>query len=1093
MTDDDAVSGGQPELVDNGERYEHAEALAWLASRFPRPLRVATGYVNLGGLAELAALEGPAERPVLLLLGAAPAPGLGDETPVHEGLEAGRLFDVTLQRMVAERDFDRFPPSRRLRTLQKVDDLISDDRVQVRRYTPEFLHGKAYLFADDPGTPDPEAGAALVSSANLTSAGLHRNRELGLVHYQPNIVTQAVDWFEELWDVAKDFKDDLRERLFPAIPEYTPQQIFLRMLLEFYGNELPEEPTGDRDGLARFQRDGYRRARRIVEELGGVIYADGVGTGKTYIGVEFVEEYARREGKHVLVIAPAQLRDKTWQRALTRANLPGEVISFQELAEDEQLARADTRRRRQVLKLNKDVYRLIIVDEAHAFRSADTTYYHALNRLLGGAKKDLVLLTATPVNNALWDLYHQIMLFARHEGAFDRPLGIAELRAFFRDAGANNQDLLAPTKLFPLIDSVAVRRDRNFLQRHYPDDTFPDGTPVRFPEPRLDERRYDLDEAYPGAFQRIVDVIDGLTMARYKPSAYLAKNPRVDGGQEAFVGLIRSGMLKRFESSVEAARATAGRMFGMHETLIATCREHGVVPSMESLRDLYASVREDEVTPEAVESVLEDDEGARPADDFTDAFLDDLVRDRDALRTMLTDLDALAERDDPKLTALVELLQACPAKKVAIFTSYGDTARYLRDHLQTEENDRGGREMVSVIGDESDADSRQTLMERFCPTSVTGDADFQPPDGEVDLLLATDVISEGQNLQQAQAVISYDMPWNPQRVVQRNGRVIRLKSEFDEVFLYTLLPVPGELEDLLRLEAKLRSKIRAANASVGMESQVLAAIDSEERAFADLEAFANRLADGDPTLLDEGEGRESGSLAGEEYRARLSRAQEEGQLDDLQNIPWGVGSAFVTRTAREGVTLPVVVFAARDRRGKRHWRGVDAKSVVLDQDLVLLQLADPGIASRVDAQDAVDFEEAWRIAADDICKAHNAELDPASRTPQLLASQRWALELLRDPSLPDQEDFERADAALSVPRDRSVLRALSVIRKKLEAEERTPLDAAQEVTRTVLVVFGLRAPDTSEAPEPYTLTLEDLGVVAYQAVFGAPANGDEEG
>ena len=134
---------------------------------------------------------------------------------------------------------------------------------------------------------------------------------------------------------------------------------------------------------------------------------------------------------------------------------------------------------------------------------------------------------------------------------------------------------------------------------------------------------------------------------------------------------------------------------------------------------------------------------------------------------------------------------------------------------------------------------------------MSGESGFRPDGGEVDVILCTDILSEGQNLQQAQAVLSFDMPWNPQRVVQRNGRIVRLRSPHDTAYLYTLLPKPGDLDRLLKLEAKLQAKIMAANASVGMETPVLADVETESQVYADLTTFAERLASGDATLLDD--------------------------------------------------------------------------------------------------------------------------------------------------------------------------------------------------------------------------------------------------
>ena len=1081
LREDGGVSGGQPEIVDNGRRYGHAAALRWLAAEFDQPLRAATGYVNLGGLRELAALEGLGERrPLWLLLGAAPEPGLGEGALEDERGDAGKAFDAALRRLRGERDFDAFPPSRRLDTLRAVDAFLAREGVEVRRYTGRFLHGKAYVFAPRAGDEAAGRAAALVTSANLTGGGLHGNLELGMAHYQPGVAAEAAGWFDELWAGADDYKAELRERLFPANPDYTPQDVFLRMLLEHYEDDAEGEPETVR--LTRFQRDGYLRARRIVGERGGVLYADGVGTGKTFIGLEFIRDYARERGWHVLVIAPAQLRDTNWQPAIAQANLPGQVLSFQELALDEQLAPPGTERAKRVLPLDKDVYRLVIVDEAHALRNPDTTWYHALDRLLGGARKDLVLLTATPVNNALWDLYHQIMLFARHDGAFAED-DIADLRKFFADCGANDPEAIRPEAVFPLVDAVTVRRDRRFLERHYANDTL-DGAPVRFPKPRLEELRYDLDGAYPGATGRITDTIDALSMARYRPDAYRRVGGGAAGRQEALAGLIKSGLLKRFESSVHAALRTVTRMQDMQEVAIGACEERGVMPSPAALRDFYPYIAAGGPPSEVVAEALDGDEEAIPLAALEDGFLPDLRADRDRLAEMRRDLEGLAGQRDPKLERLADELRASTAQKVAIFTSYADTARYLRDCLEGDAAARGGRKMVAVIGDEGDSDERERQLRRFCPRTMGVGVRDAPVADEVDLLLATDVLSEGQNLQEARTVISYDMPWNPQRVVQRNGRVIRLGSDHDEVNLRTLLPEQGELEAILRLEARIAVKIHAANASVGMESQVLGGLLDEERAYEDLLGHARRLG-GDATLLDDGAGGQSGSLAGEEYRQLLRRAREEGRISWLKEMPWGVGTAFVRHGGTPDLPLPVIVFVMRDRRGRRpHWRAVTARGEVVTQPLTLLQLADPADESPVALPDDDYLERAWELAAEDVCRAHNASRDPKAGRPSLPASQRWALDLLRAASLPKGDRFSRADEALLVPRGRALLRALSAIRRERESGERPVLDTAEQVARIVLDDFGLR-PVKLPAPPRHELTPDDIGVVAFQVVVEA--------
>ncbi len=554
-----SLLAARPHVLDNFEAArDHAQALTYLVGDVPahHALAVATGFVNLGGLHHLAALADG--RPTRLLIGAQPAPALGAELPLG-------LFEQHRERLRDERDLSRFPPSRAARRLEAVREWLERPEVQVRRFVEQFLHGKAYLFGDAP-----DARVALVTSANLTGAGLARNLELGVANYDPAVANQAVEWFDTLWERAIDYERDLDELLFPDPGLLDPQTIYLRALLELQEPPLDEPTRASRPTelqLARFQEDGYERARVICERHGGVVYADGVGTGKTEIGLAFVEERTRESGVYALVVAPAQLAPR-WEERIHQARLPAQVVSFNRLAADEQLV-PEAANRQRVLHSKKDAYRLVVVDEAHALRNEDTTWHRAMERLLGGSRKQVVLLTATPINNGLWDLYNLVMLFARHDRAF-AAYGIDSVRGLFLAAGANERDPenLSPDVLFPLADAVSVRRDRRFIESEYAAQQFADGTPVRFPTPRLRTRRYDLDAFHPGLLDRIAAAIDGLTMARYRPSAYeLAQRELPAEAQLA--GLLRSGVLKRFESCWAACLETVEHMLAAHEAFLS--------------------------------------------------------------------------------------------------------------------------------------------------------------------------------------------------------------------------------------------------------------------------------------------------------------------------------------------------------------------------------------------------------------------------------------------------------------------------------------------------------------------------------------------
>lgn len=1061
---------GRPELLDNeaGGGGRHDEALTFLVGDIPsgHPLAVATGYVNLGGLHHLASLADG--RPVRLLIGAEPGPALGaDLGPLP-------VFERHLAVLSAERDRSRFPPSRASEQLTAVEEWLARPEVSVRRYLERFLHGKAYLFGSAS-----DGRAALVTSANLTRAGLSANLELGLVDYGPAVSGLAVGWFDGLWERAVEYEDDLRALLFPDPGLIDPRTVYLRALLELQPPELPDpgrasRPTGLE--LAPFQRDGYERARAIVGRHGGVVYADGVGTGKTEIGLAFIEERTKEDGVHALVIAPAQLAER-WRERIDQAKLPAQVITFQQLANDEQLVR--TPGARPHLHVTTDAYRLVIVDEAHALRNEGTTWYRAMETLMGGrARKELVLLTATPINNGLWDLHNLVMLFARHDRAF-AAVGIDSVRDLFVAAGANARDPedLDPDVLFPLADAVSVRRDRVFIEREYAGERFPNGLPVRFPTPTLHTVRYDLGAAHPGLFDVITDHIDALTMARYRPTAF-----EIDADEAAIEGrlggLLKSAVLKRFESCWRACLETVTTMIGAHDAFLLAWAG-GEVLGRESLRHAAAANTEEGGLAEWVAERLAEGSDTRPVADFDPTYPDEVHADRERLESIRAALSPLRAEDDPKLAALRELLEAMPDEKIAVFSTYGATVRYLAENLPERV---GGRERVVVIGNETTPDQRLAALSRFAPTTVVR-PDYVPPDGEVDLLISTDVLSEGQNLQQAQAVVSYDMPWNPQRVVQRNGRVIRLLSPHDEVHLVTMLPVDGELERLLGLEGRVRAKIRAASGVYGMESAVIEGLETDA-----LRTFAERLSGGDATLLDDAED-ESGAFIGEELRRIIARAVEEGEIARVMNLPWGIGACFRQTTARRLSGTPGVFFACRTPPmqdvddGYHYWRYVELfdDEVIVANDLEMLRRIDPEGMAVVEA-DGIDLERAWEIASANIVAAHNERADLRAREDGIGPRQRWALDVLRNPMVALPDGAGDADEALSVERSAAVRRALGEIETEVR-DAQVSLDQAAQRIVAVVIEFGLQAVEPAPLPQP--ITADDLGVVCWMGVLPA--------
>jgi hypothetical protein len=273
-----------------------------------------------------------------------------------------------------------------------------------------------------------------------------------------------------------------------------------------------------------------------------------------------------------------------------------------------------------------------------------------------------------------------------------------------------------------------------------------------------------------------------------------------------------------------------------------------------------------------------------------------------------------------------------------------------------------------------------------------------------------------------------------------------------------MLPQPGELEELLRLETRVRAKIRAAGV-YGMDVEVIEGIEAE------LHNYAERLAGGDLDLLeDEGESRLSGAFLGEELRARVRRAVEEGELERLRALPWGIGAVFRQAPGGASAGAPGVFFGTRTKHGERYWRYVELEGDVLDSDLEMLRRIDPERA-RPGALESVDLELAWREAAADIVAEHNRRADPREAQEAIGPAQRFALELLRDPAVILPESAERAADALSVD----------------TIEERISRNEAAARVVELIDELGLQPVSVDDFPEE--IDEDDLGVVCWMAVL----------
>ena len=816
---------------------------------------IATAYFNPGGFSLLA---GELERVpcVRLLLGAEPLAQMPARQPLTTGgprerkrSAVRRALEGHARSIAEDRDLLGFEDAADANARRLIEWLRSG-RVQVKRYEKGFLHGKAFIVL--PGGRRRRRRHRRLIELHLRRPRAQRRAQPRLVpalrrRTGPRLVRRPLGRSRGLRP---------RRLLRGALPaRTTPYIVYLRMLYERYGAEVEEEARAEGQTgvhLTTFQRDGVWRAKRILEQHHGVVIADGVGLGKTFLGGAIVHEYEQERRQRVLIVAPAALRDGPWRKFLDDHMLAAKCISYEDFASHMQASGGQS-----VAGQRIQDYALVVVDEGHAFRNPETQRADALRHLLAGTPaKDLVLLTATPVNNSLWDLYNLLSLFIKNDAEFaDR--GILSLRRRFADAAALDPDDLSPDKLFDILDAVAVRRTRRFVKDYYADAKLRvDGheITITFPKVKIEPPvGYNLDRLLPGFFQRLEHALDcalggcehdaaiaemsTLSLARYMPSRYL-RSGETDAYETQLAGLLRTGLLKRFESSVHAFALTCERMAASHDSFL-TLLDQGRVATGPALAE-WRAAETDELDEIVVPPTVT--EGS------FDAQLYDCPRmragveaDRDLLRAFAAEARKIERRQDPKLAALVEQLAAIAEqaradamsdaderdkRKIIVFSYYTDTVDWIEQHVADVLSPASDvhdprlapfRDRVMSISGNASQDKTKTMW-GFAPLSSEA-----PPghdDDLYDLLISTDVLAEGVNLQQARHIINYDLPWNPMRLVQRHGRIDRIGSPHERVFIRCFFPDRG-LDRILRLEERLKRKLAQAARSVGVESETL--------------------------------------------------------------------------------------------------------------------------------------------------------------------------------------------------------------------------------------------------------------------------------
>ena len=765
-------------------------------------------------------------------------------------------------------------------------------------------------------------------------------------------ITELDRWFRERWVEARDFKDEIIELLdsskFGQV-EYTPYQVYMKALFEYFKDDLDAMPPDlgkSAVELSEFQEDAVKKARRILTRYDGVLIGDSVGLGKTWIGKKLLEDYAYHMRQKALVVCPASLR-QMWTTELTNATIAGTIASQEELGQPRfdphQHGDAD----------------IILIDESHNFRTRNTNRYENLERIISanggkgnaGNRKKLILLTATPINNNIFDLYNQISLITRGDRSYFASAGIGDLYRFFLNARRNVADHETGIALFNLLEEVVIRRTRAFVRRTYPEAKI-NGETIKWPERRLKTVRYNLEATYAGIYDQVVAAIDGLKLAPYQLETYKKAGVKRDqfeqGREEALAGIFRSRYLKRFESSVDAFRITVRRALEFTKTFESYLLDGKLLDSksfQKSMRYLSHEDEDTESNPGGRAAEMDANESAREILE-TLTQLDTtrydlrklheaLQHDADALSQLWRSVEGITPTQDAKLQSLKHLLaHDLKGQKVIVFTYYRDTARYLYGELVGDQaaNFRataGNPVIRRIDGGASPADRSRTIQ-AFAPVSNNRPG-LVGSGREVDILISTDVLSEGQNLQDCGVLVNYDLHWNPTRMVQRAGRVDRIGSKHPTLLIHNMFPEEG-LERLLRLVESLNRKIIDIDRTGFLDASVLGET-VHPRNFNTL----RRIMDEDGTVVDEQE--HFAELASNEFLLlQLKALLEAGGREMLETLPDGIHSGL----ARSGDKGLFFYFTAprRDGEGREHfWRYYDSNlERVLDNRFLIANL-----------------------------------------------------------------------------------------------------------------------------------------------------------
>ncbi len=756
------------------------------------------------------------------------------------------------------------------------------EKVEIRTTRDaNLIHGKMYHIANN-GVDKAILGSSNFTVRGLGLSSNHSNIELNLEVDSDRDRTDLKAWFDELWnndELVEDVKEKVLAKLKQIGQDHPPELIYYKTLYELFREEIETRKTNEQtledthlydtkiwDKLYDFQKEGAKSVIARLLRHNGCILADSVGLGKTYTALAVIKFFELRN-ERVLVLCPKKLRENWARYPAHNSQASNEFLDdkfgYTLLAHTDLSRYSGDSGGVNLENFNWQNFDLIVIDESHNFRNdskpredKDGNFRHTrYSRLLEevikeGTKTKVLMLSATPVNTSLTDLRNQIYLMTeKREDVFRKSLGVSNIGNLIRQAqkafkaweektpkeGTRDKTELFNTlgaEFFQLLGGVSIARSRRHIIKYYAEEMENIG---EFPT-QLDPVNCHPPTDLSGelSYKALADQIGAFELSIYRPSSYVidetAKQRLADekkrlrfnqADREKFlIGMMQTNFLKRLESSAHS----------LSETLERTINKHN-----EMLDKIERFQRNSNIADTAADILPDDDEDDeeflinRARNPYHLKELDctqwkqDLLKDKQTLTAAWEKVSSITPDKDGKLKEIKQHIREQvknPNRKLLVFTTFKDTADYLFKNL-SELRSELGLEMALVSGDMTRTTCGQNnfnaILTNFAPW---GRIRAEKTSDNIDLLIATDCISEGQNLQDCGTVLNYDIHWNPVRIIQRFGRIDRIGSKNKTVKMINYWPTE-DMEVYLRLRNRVESRMALADATASGDDDPL--------------------------------------------------------------------------------------------------------------------------------------------------------------------------------------------------------------------------------------------------------------------------------